>query len=354
KDYISELCYQALLVNAGIGDSTGESLYDNSNFYAMRAYADAKTFFNANLHKADLMIRYYIKLPDQTVSTNMPYAAFSDKQLILPSDTILCYFWDGRQNIEYSDLHNGFAHINAYRSSMQYQPLNMNLKQMCVIIAVETQNYRTNPFLSQLQHQADNYRIILLFFIVSGLLAVLSFPFCLFSRKAYKEASRSCAAFLGKILLEFKLTALVLLLFLLFYRPSSSEAFAESLWRILPVLLLIFLLFFFYTDIKYNKAGFFLHSLPGRFTMYIKELLQSVSWYRKSMYTCSILMAGTVITLITAICLIATNLFDLYQARNHDFGTYASTLIWHSLYGFLFVILFLFLISFSLFLTYRR
>ncbi|MDE6127587.1 MAG: HAMP domain-containing histidine kinase, partial [Lachnospiraceae bacterium] len=41
-------------------------------------------------------------------------------------------------------------------------------------------------------------------------------------------------------------------------------------------------------------------------------------------------------------------------ARNHYFGTYASTLICHSLYGFLFVILFLFLISFSLFLTYRR
>lgn len=331
KDYIGELCYQAMLINAGIGDNTGASLYDSSNFYAQRAYADAKTFFNANLRKADMMVRYYIQLPDLTISTNMPYAAFSDPDS-LPSDVVLCYYWDGRQDIEFSDLHNGLAHIHAYRSSMPYQPLTLNLYKMRVIIAVETEDYRTSPFLSGLQHQAENYQVILLLFIISSLSVVLSFPLCLFSRKAYKEASRSCAAFLGKILLEFKFTAIILSLLLLFYHFFSSGAvsFEESLWRILPVLLVVFMFFLLYTDMKYNKTGFFLHSLLGRLAMYIKELLQSVSWYRKSMHICSVLMIGAVTTLITAICLIATHLTDL------------------------FVIVFLCLVSLSLFLAYRH
>lgn len=362
KEYIGELCYEMLLTHAGIGDSNGGNLSSTFKNQSARAYADTKTFLHVNLHKANQMIQYYIQQPGDTIDTNMPYAAYSTMQgeimVLLPSDTVLCYFWDGAQHIERSDLHNGLPYIHAYRSTMPYQPLTSELNQMRVVIAVKTGNYQTGSFLYDLQQQAQNYRFILLCFLISGLAAVLSFPFCLFSQKAYKAAARSYAAFCGKILLEFKITAIALSLFLPFYHNFSLKAFStlsytECLRQVLPILPFILLLFLLYVDIRHNKFQFFLHSLPGRLTMYIKELWKSISWYRQSMLISLALIACAVISLITAICLIATNLSALYQARNRYRGTLASELLMQSLYGFLFVIVILFLISLSLFEAYR-
>lgn len=362
KEYIGELCYQTLLTYAGVGDSNGRRLSDTFKSSSARVYADTKTFLHVNLQKSDQMIQYYIKQPGEMINTNMPYAALSTIQeevmITLPADTILCYFWDGAQNAQGSDLHNGLKYIHAYRSTMSYQPLTVELNQMRVIIAVKIRDYQEGSFLYDLQLLAQNYRLVLLCFFISGLVFVLSLPFCLFSRKAYKAATRSYAALTGKILVEFKIAVIALSLLPLFYYGFSLKDFStlsltECLRQILFFLPFILLLFLLYTDIRHNKFKFFLHSLPGRFVIYIKELWRSTSWYRQSMLISLTLMACAVISLITGICLITTNLSALYQARNHYRGTLASELIKQSLYGFLFVIVFLFLISLSLFKAYR-
>lgn len=362
KEYIGELCYQFLLTHAGIGDSNGGHVSYAFQNQSARALADAKTFLHVNLHKADLMIQYYIQQPGEATDTNMPYAAYSTAQgevmVLLPSDTVLCYFWDGAQHTERSDLHNGLQYIHAYRSAMPYQPLTSELNQMRVVIAVKTGHYQEGSFLYDLQRQAQNYRFILLCFFISGLAVILSFPFCLFSKKAYQAAARSYSAFCGKILLEFKITVIALSLFPLFYYGFSPQAlltlsYTEYLRQILPALPSVILLFLLYTDIKHNKSKFFLHSLPGKLTMYIKELWRSTSWYRQSMLLNLALMTCAVISLVAGICLIATNLSPLYQSKDHYREPLASELLMQSLYGFLFVILFLFLISFSLFEAYR-
>lgn len=361
KNYISELCYYTLLAHAGVGDRTGSSLSEHFHTQSARVQSDAKTYFRASLHKADPVIQYYIRLPNRAVTTNMPYTAFSDNVedalTLLPPDTVLCYFWDGLQSMEYSALRTGLRYIHGYNSSMPYQPLNHGLKQIRVVIAVNTGQYQLSAFLSGLQRQAQNYRLVLLFFLISGGAALLSLPFCFFSRKAYREASCSYAAFSGKILLEFKLTAIVLLLLLLFYRGFSLKALPalsckECLWQILSALPFILLLFLLYTDIRHNKTKFLLHSLPGRFSIYIKELWKSTSWYRRSMLIGMALMAGIAITFITGVCLIAAlSLSVSCQAQDHYPEAYE---LYRHKYAFLSVSILLFLTSFLLFAAYRH
>lgn len=365
KDYIGELCYQAMLANAGVGDYTGESLLNDADFYAARAYADAKTFFHANLRKSNWLVRYFIQLPGKTANTNMSYAALlgSGDNIILPAGTVLCYLWDGPQLIERSDLHKGMEHIHTYRSSMLYQPLYNELSQMRLVIAVEESLYYSSPFLSRLQTQAENYRLVLLIFCISSVITLLSALLCLFSRKAFREAARSYAAFTGKILLEFKLIPLLLLLFLPLYHTFhfgalAALAYTECLWWILPALPAGILLFLFCTDIKHNKGRFFLHSIPGKLALYYKEFSQGVPWYRKAMHIGTALMAGAVISFALGLFLSVTTLsalYDLYLTVKQLYSQeLAPRMIMEIIYVLLFVIVVLFVTSLFLFLAYFR
>lgn len=362
KDYIGELCYQAMLSNAGVGDHSGEPLRNDSDFYSARAYADAKTFFQSNLLKSNRLIQYFIQLPDQSVNTNMSYAVLSDSgdQLVLPAGIVLCYLWDGPQGIVLSDLHKGIEHIHTYRSSMLYQPLERELTQMRLVIAVEADHYHNSPFLSGLQTQAQNYRLVLLIFSISSIITLLSALLCICSRKAFRESACFYAAFAGKILLELKLVPALLLLFLLLYHtfpsgPLAALPYTECLWRILPALPAAVLLFLFYTDIKHNKSRFFLHSVPGKLILYIKEFSASVPWYRKVMHINTGLLVGGTAAFAAGVFLLVTNLSDLYRTVQHRYlQDFALDMITHNIYVLFFVIGLLFLLSIFLFTAYLR
>lgn len=342
KEYIGELCYQMLLTHAGIGDGNGGRLSAAFEEQSVRAYGDVKASMMENLRKASLMIQYCVQQQGEEMDTNMSYAAYSiiqgEATVLLPSDTVLCYFWDGSQHEERSDLHNGLQYIHAYRFSMPHQPLTAGLNQMRVVIAVKTEDYYASSFLYALHHQAQYYRFILLCFFISSLAFILSFPFCLFSKKAYKAAARSYAAFCENILLEFKIAAIVLSVLPLFYyrfslRADSALSYMEYLWRILAILPFLLLLFLLYVDIRHNKYKFFLYSFPGRLIMDIKELWKSIFWYRQSILIGLALLTCTAISLITGICLVAAS-----RSASMEL---------------LFVLMFLFLISLSLFRAYR-
>lgn len=361
KDYIGELCYQAMLISAGVGDNTGAPLSNQFN-YSARAYADAKTFFKTNLQKSRGHILYFMQSPDGTVDTNMSYAVFSEsgEYIMLPAGTVLCYLWNGPNTELSSSLHKGITHIDTYCSSMQYQPLNDGLYQTRLVIAVETDRILISPFLSELQTQAQNYRLILVIFFTSGIIAILSILLCLCSRKAFREGSRSYAAFAGKVLLELKLVPLLLLLLLPLYRtfpsgPLASVSYTECLWRVLPALPAGILLFLFYTDIRHNKGRFFLSSIPGKLILYVKEFLESVPWYRKVMYSSTVLIAGAAITIAAGVFLLVTNLSDLYEAMQHRYlQPFALDMITHNIYVLFFVIGLLFTLSIFLFTAYLR
>ncbi len=365
KDYIGEICYQAMLYNAGVGDHTGEPLQNESDFYARRAYADANIFFQANLQKSNWLVRYYIQLPGEIPNTNMSYAVLSDSDdhIILPTGTVLCYLWNGPQLIELSDLQKGIEHIHTYRSSMLYQPLYTELSQMIVVIAVEADRCYSSPFLFGLQTQAENYRLVLLTFCISSIITLLSALLCLFSRKAFREAACSYAAFTEKILLEFKLIPLLLLLLLPLYHTFHFGALAalsytDCLWWILSALSAGILLFLFYTEIKHNKGRFFLHSILGKLALYIKEFSQSIPWYRKAMHIGTVLMASAVITFAMGLFLLIItipSIYDLYLTVKHlNRQDFASEMIMQTIYVFFIVAGLLFLIGVLLFPAYFR
>lgn len=365
KDYIGEICYQALLYNAGVGDHTGEPLLNESDFYAGRAYADANIFFQSNLRKANWLVRYYIQLSDEVPNTNMSYAvlADSDDYIILPAGTVLCYFWNGPKLIEYSNLHKGMEHIHTYRSSMLYQPLSTELSRMIVVIAVETDQYHRSPFLSGLQTQAENYRLVLLTLCISSVITLLSALLCLFSRKAFREAARSYAAFTGKILLEFKLIPLLLLLLLPLYHTfhfGSLEAlsYTDCLWWILPALPAGILLFLFYTEIKHNKDRFFLHSILGKLALYINEFSQSVPWYRKAMHIGTVLMTSAVIAFALGLFLLIITIPGIYDSYLTVKNSYSQSLVLEMIMQIIYVVFcvagLLFLMGVLLFPAYFR
>lgn len=361
KDYIGELCYQAMLISAGVGDYTGSPLSGQFS-YAARAYADAKTFFKSNIQKARGHVLYFMQFPDGTVDTNMSYAVFSEfgEYMVLPEGTVLCYLWNGPDARIGSGLYNGITYVDAYCSSMPYQPLNDELSQTRLVIAVEADRILVSPFLSGLQAQAQNYRLVLIIFFTGGIITVLSILLCLFSRRAFQEGSRSYAAFAGKLLLEFKLVPLLLLLLLPLYHtfpsgPPASLSYTECLWRILPALPAGILLFLFYTDIRHNKSRFFVCSIPGKLILYVKEFLDSVPWYRKVMYSSTVLLAGTVTTIAAGIFLLVTNLSDLYETMQHRYlQPFALDMITHNIYVLFFVIGLLFTLSIFLFTAYLR
>lgn len=365
KDYIGEICYQVMLYNAGVGDHTGEPLLNESDFYAGRAYADAGTFFQANLQKSNWLVRYYIQLPNEMPNTNMSYAVLSgsDDHVILPTGTVLCYFWNGPQLMEYSDLHKGMEHIHTYRSSMLYQPLSTELSRMIVVVAVEADRCYSSPFLSGLQTQAENYRLVLLIFFVSSAITFLAALLCLFSRKTFREAARSYAAFTGKILLDFKLIPLLLLLLLPFYHTFHFGALAalsytDCLWWILPTLPASILLFLFYTEIKHNKDKFFSHSILGKLALYINEFSQGVPWYRKAMHIGTVLMASTVISFALGLFLLIITIPGIYDSYLTVKNSYSQGLVSEMIMQVIYVVSFvaglLFLIGVLLFPAYFR
>ncbi|MDE5803462.1 MAG: HAMP domain-containing histidine kinase [Lachnospiraceae bacterium] len=362
KDYIGEICYQALLYNAGVGDHTGEPLLNEADYYARRAYADANIFFQANLQKSNWLVRYYIQLPGKMPRTNMSYAVLSDSDdhIILPTGTVLCYLWNGPRLIELSDLQKGMEHINTYRSSMLYQPLSTELSRMIVVIAVEADQYHRSPFLSGLQTQAENYRFVLLTLCISSVITLLFALLCLFSRKAFREAARSYAAFTGKILLEFKLIPLLLLLLLplyytFYFGALTVPSYTNCLFWILSVLSAAILLFLFYTEIRHNKNRFFSHSISVKLALYIKEFSQGVPWYRKAMHIGTVLMASALILFALGLFLFILLIPRIYLTSKHFYSQgHISEMIMQIIYILSFVAGLLCLIGVFLFPAYFR
>lgn len=335
--YMEELYSEAMLGYAGVGDDNGYPLTDEkAREISRRALETFHNQVDAENGTILYAVQWGIDSPDKKMSSiqgNISYPVFSeyDGHLLLPDDTVLCYYWNGPENL----LQTGFdqdpsallttssttVNGSLLESSGLYRPNQNNIGNIRLLIAIKAKGAYGEGVLSAFGHTAKSYQIILLLFFGSTFFALLFLVLCLFSKKVAREAKASYAGFTGKIWLELKLILILLFAVWVYFTVRHYPLFELSnLNSLFPVSVLFFtgacLFYLLYIDFSQNGEKVFRNSLPVKLVLYIKEFVRSLPWYRRIMTLCTATLLGALLLFATGIGLLSLPLWNMsYYTR---------------------------------------
>lgn len=297
REYVGRMHNNAMIGYAGIGDDKGYPLTDTyANEYSKKAMAE----FHDMIEETQGDILFYVKKADGTEDSNITYPIFSeyDGHLLLPDDVKLCWYWNGTaETWNFYDYHGLGGYIpQSHYYEAQYSPNKEVAAQMQMIIAVKDDC--RSALLNKMEWKAAKFSYVLAVCSISAVVWLIFGMLSLFTGKAAKQAKRDFAAVSGKLWLEIKVVLTVLLIYMgccykLHWTAASLNvrmSIYDSMWLYAPIACFFYLL---YTDIRQNGGRTFANSLPVKCYVYIREGMQAVPWYRKTMIICGVLLAGS-------------------------------------------------------------
>lgn len=315
QEYVATLGQQALIGYAGVGDDNGQPLSDN-NAEQISLY-HLSDFHTSLKYVAEKDMLYYIdrdgQVPEaQNVSENI--FSEQDGQLTLPADASLCIYWDGPNNTfhffdrEYT-LEQALQIFERF-TTLQYQPNMEEASHLRLILAVcDTDSYSSYR-LYRFHTIAENHQQVLIVFVGSLILFLITGVYNLLSRKSAGQMWQDYSRLALKLWMECKLIIVALCLYICYsynlwglnYSMMRRAASYEYLWMYLPTGILLYL---FGKDLSLNKTEAWTHSLTGTIIRFIKEFVSGIKSYRKMLILC-------LLTLFSSLTMIIAGGIQLY------------------------------------------
>ena len=309
RTYISKLYTYGMIGHMGAGDDTGHPLNVTDG---RRVTKTALQQFNQELAKGGSDILYHTRRNKQgkysVNSGNVDFPLYSelDGHLMLPTDAILCCFYDGSLELLSffdQDVYQAEVRPEQY-FTYQYKPDSSVLENADFMIAVKSKETFASDYMMELQRTARAYQRFLYTFFISACVCMLSLLLNLFCFRSMRRTMKQYLAFSSHIPMECKLLLWIPLYFIGLYshlwnwdHPLTSRLATAPFLILYGVLGAVFYLWM--TDFLHNHKDYPKHSILLGFGQTVKDYLRGRFWYKRAMHLYFIYVLTGILCLLT-------------------------------------------------------
>ncbi len=309
REYVAYLYNQGMLGYAGIGDDNGYPLTDERS---VKLAEEAKRDFSSDTRLTGSHLLYYIECNGQIMDSNISFPLFSeyDGHLLLPEDTTLCCYWDGSTGRLQFFSRTYKAPLNSSLEEYyapQYSPNMERIGNVKLLLALKNNLSHDSvytSYMNRLANQAWRYHNLLIAFIVSAGILVISWLGCLFTFKAGKQAKADYLRMISKVWLELRLliTAGMLYICTTLHLWDFGDILNHRLtfsgnWGFyFPMGILLYLL---YIDFKGHGVSILKQTFIYHLYRLFRRYQASLPWLRKALNMYHISLLSSLLLLVT-------------------------------------------------------
>ena len=318
REYMADLFQNYMISHVGVADDQGYALTDdsayryelecNQNFvYSMKGTFNTVVYHYQKLHNGNTQLA-----TSQEGNIDFPLYSENDGHLLETDKFRRAIYWDGPlgQLRFFDKVYNHPQPGKEYLSQTDYSPQWDEATNTRFVLGYkEADNYSNNLFLD-MQRKATSYQQVLILFLSSAALFVLSGLLCLFSTRKFALAARAYSSLSRRILMEGKLIIAAAVLFLwldhdLNYTMAPLElrmGLYHWLWIYYPVTIILYLL---WLDLRVGKADCLKNSILYKCFDVLRSWNTALPWKKKMQRVCLVLAFSTVANAVSILLLLS-------------------------------------------------